>query len=152
MVCPFCLHKKTNVYNSRTTQKINEVWRRRRCLACNREFTTRERAQADSVIKVRCGKKAIPFLQSRLLLSLLKASDHRKDDETIFYIVEAVQQRLYALAANQSQLVTPEQIAHSVRTVLENFDPIAYIKYTAQTQSATELAHLIKKATKKTTS
>src|SRR5688572_30015346 len=129
MICPFCLHTKTSVYNSRTTKKINEIWRRRRCETCGNEFTTRERAQADTIIRVRNGKTTIPYLQSRLLLSLLRACDHRQDDEAIFYLIEAVHQALFKQAASKDQVVTTSEIADITSEILQRFDPIAYVKY-----------------------
>ena len=46
MRCPKCRDKRTIVFDSRT-RTDNVVWRRRRCIKCYYEFSTREMSMAD---------------------------------------------------------------------------------------------------------
>ncbi|MGH7196163.1 MAG: ATP cone domain-containing protein [Candidatus Saccharimonadales bacterium] len=130
MVCPFCLHEKTEVYNSRRTKKTNETWRRRRCLACKKEFTTREAADPKDIFVVERKDHREPFSKAKLLLSLLKVSDHRKDHgEAIFYLAVTIEQLLYKAAAANGQKITTQLIVETVLRVLKRFDTAAYVKY-----------------------
>jgi transcriptional repressor NrdR len=147
MVCPFCLHKKTNVYNSRFGSRLNVTWRRRRCLACKREFTTYESADASSVLQLKEGRVIHRFSSMTLMMSLLKACDHRTDtDEIIPYLCRTTEQELFKqAAAADHHWVTKEQIIEAAGQVLRRFDPAAYIKYMTAHQQALD-ARAIRRA------
>lgn len=131
MVCPFCLHKKTNVYNSRKGSRLNVTWRRRQCSACRGQFTTYESAEPGSILTVRDGRSLIPFSHSALLITLLRACDHRQDlDEAVPYLCETIEQKLYTLLPNRNEkTITKNDIIQTTTEVLKNYDPIAYVKY-----------------------
>lgn len=131
MVCPFCTQNKTIVYNSRKTKKLNNVWRRRRCLTCNQEFTTIEYVDPASVIGIANDKKSQPYSRSKLLVSLIRALDHRNDvDKAANYLLATVEQRLYGIAAKHAKHQVDKQLViDNVAKTLKNFDTAAYVKY-----------------------
>lgn len=131
MVCPFCLHTKTHVYNSRRGTRLNETWRRRQCTACGGQFTTYERAEPGSILTITHGKTPVPFSHHKLLLSLLRACDHRKDtDEAVPYLCQTIEQKLYTQAASAStKTVTPSDIVTITLATLKAYDPVAYVAY-----------------------
>jgi transcriptional repressor NrdR len=130
MVCPFCLHKKTNVYNSRKTAKLNTTWRRRRCEACGREFTTHETADPQSILRVGTSKKTIPYIRAKLTISILTVSDHRSDHgEAAYWLADTIEQTLYRLSSGTNNVVTKHQILNEVLEALKHFDTAAYVKY-----------------------
>ena len=132
MVCPFCLHKKTNVYNSRSTARLNATWRRRRCDDCGREFTTRESADPASILRVGTAKHAVPYSPAKLTVSMLRACDHRTDHgEAVYWLNDTIEQKLYRLAASAGNTVSKKQIINTTLAVLKNFDAAAYVKYLA---------------------
>lgn len=137
MVCPFCLHRKTSVYNSRKGSRLNVTWRRRQCEACGGQFTTYESAEPGSILTIRDGRSLEQFSHSTLLLSLLKACDHRKDlDESVPYVCETIEQKLYALLpAREQKTITKQEIVGITADVLKNYDPVAYVKYSGLHQS-----------------
>ena len=53
MHCPFCKHEQTQVIDSRTSEDGTTIRRRRRCLKCEKRFTTYERVELSmpSIIK-----------------------------------------------------------------------------------------------------
>jgi transcriptional repressor NrdR len=145
MVCPFCLHKKTSVYNSRHTTKLNATWRRRRCAACMREFTTQESADPESILRVRTVRKTAPYSRAKLTLSILSACDHRADHgEAVYWLNDTIEQKLYRLAMGANNTVAKKQIIHTVLEVLKNFDTTAYVKYLARYSPALD-ARTLKK-------
>lgn len=130
MVCPFCLHKKTIVYNSRSTARLNATWRRRRCEACKREFTTRESADPETILHVGTTRKTTPYSRATLTLSILRACDHRRDNgEPAYWLSDTIEQQLYRLATKTNNTVTKNQIITIVLEALKNFDAAAYVKY-----------------------
>jgi transcriptional repressor NrdR len=137
MVCPFCLHKKTNVYNSRQGARLNATWRRRQCPACGEQFTTHESADPGSILTVQEGNALTPFSHTTLLLSILKACDHRQDqDEAVPYVCETIEQKLYSLHfATKQKTISKQNIIQTAAEVLKRYDPVAYVKYIGRFQS-----------------
>jgi transcriptional repressor NrdR len=130
MVCPFCLHEKSDIYNTRSTAKGLSVWRRRRCLNCNKAFTTQENFDPSGIWKVKKAAKAASYSRPKLALSLLRACDHRTNqDNTAWYLFEAVEQQLYPVAAANNQVITNTDISKKTAEILKRFDAAAYVKY-----------------------
>lgn len=124
------MNKGTSVYNSRPTTKLNNVWRRRRCDLCHKTFTTTEYVDPASVVQVKHHGKTIPFSQTKLLISVLRACDHLEDSETsAYYITHTSTQKLYRKAAVQSQNITTTDIISSVLDTLKPYNLAAYVKY-----------------------
>lgn len=79
MNCLYCKHD-TEVTNSRVKSRTPAVWRRRKCKACQAEFSSLEQPIFDLSVSVR-GKngKLYPFSRDKLFLSLHTALGHRSD-------------------------------------------------------------------------
>lgn len=139
MVCPFCFHAKTKVYNSRSGERLNIIWRRRRCENCDAQFTTYESADPGTVLTVKNNNKIETFSHSKLLLSLLKVCAHRTDlDESIPYLAATIEQKLYKSSRSEKSISKQTIVAHALST-LKNFDPVAYVAYLSnQHQSLTK--------------
>ena len=130
MLCPFCLHGKTKVYNSRQTSRLNLVWRRRYCVFCKKEFTTNEHVLANNVLCIRGGKKFVTYSRLKLIMSISRACDHHdNNDETIYWLTDTVEQKLYAISATNNNSITVNDIMETTLNVLKNFDTTAYVKY-----------------------
>ena len=129
MVCPFCLHKKTQVYNSRRGARLNVTWRRRQCSACGGQFTTYESADPGSILMLRDKESLQPFSHTNLLLSLLRACDHRNDlDESAPYLCSTIEQKLFKLQFSvKEKTVTKNDIVASTANLLKNYYPVAYV-------------------------
>lgn len=149
MICPFCSQQKTEVYNSRPTAKRNRLWRRRRCNACQRQFTTYESVDMEQLLTVVVGGHAHPFRKSTLTLSLLKACDHRQDDAA-YWLVETIEQKLLDLAQHHASSITKQDIITCCQHVLSRFDPIAYTKYCSYYAPDVLMAQMIAKRNSKT--
>ena len=50
MRCPFCAHEDTQVVETRESDEGDVVRRRRRCLHCEKRFTTYERSDIQKLI------------------------------------------------------------------------------------------------------
>lgn len=133
MVCPFCLHKKTSVTNSRRGARLNEVWRRRHCNNCGAQFTTREIADIGSVLAVVNGKTVVPFSHTNLLFELLRVCSHRQDQEqSVPYLACTIEQKLcHKAAKSKKSAITHDMIFEITSETLKNYDPAAYIAYIA---------------------
>ena len=130
MVCVYC-GGETAVANSRPRKKNNQVWRRRRCLACGATFTTAESAQYGAAWQVQCsGRRLEPFSELKLLLSLYRSCEHRKtalgDAQGL---TETVVRRLAPLM--QDGVIRGTDIAQVALVALNRFDKAAAISYQA---------------------
>ncbi len=77
MVCTYC-GSETRVSNSRHQKRANNVWRRRKCLQCDRIFSTIEQVDYErSWLVLYADGSERPFLRDRLLTSLYKSLQHR---------------------------------------------------------------------------
>lgn len=130
MVCIFC-NKPTQVVNSRHQKRLNNVWRRRKCLVCGQVFTTTEAASLDrSLLFVDARQKPQPFVQELLFLSLYNSLRHRPEalDEAT-HLCKSIIGRLLPLIVD-GQLQRSDVIKTS-SAVLKRFDGPAAVSYLA---------------------
>jgi transcriptional repressor NrdR len=130
MVCLYC-SQATQVVNSRLQKRANQVWRRRKCLACAATFTTHEIADLGSALSVRASTADISsFSRDKLFVSIYESCKHRAsalDDATqltltiiSFLLHEAI-----------DGLVERQSIITASTRVLERFDKTAATMYAA---------------------
>jgi transcriptional repressor NrdR len=145
MVCPFCLHKKTDIYNTRKTGGGATVWRRRRCLSCQSAFTTQEHFDPSGVWKIKGNKKTRPYSRATLSMSILRACDHRSNqDDAAWYLFQTVEQKLTPLL-DEKRTLTTHAVIETVAGVLKRFDAAAYVKYISTHQGGLDVATLQRK-------
>src|SRR4051812_1815954 len=88
MVCIYC-NGSTQVINSRLQRRVNQTWRRRKCLKCNGVFTSLEGVDFSSSLSFRASHNRSkvqpsttslqPFQRDILFASILDSCKHRKD-------------------------------------------------------------------------
>ncbi len=117
------------VYNSRSSKRRHAVWRRRRCLKCSHNFTTREIVETEGILYVLQDKKRrLPFSHSKLLLSLIKVLDHRSDDAA-YWLSETIEEKLLSVGVKKEGLLTKADIIEACLITLKPFDTAAFVKY-----------------------
>lgn len=130
MVCIYC-GQKTQVINSRTQHRNNQVWRRRKCLSCKSVFTTEEKADYSSHWLIRTQNKALqPFSRDKLHISLYESLKHRK---TAVKDASALADTIIKkLAGNmQDGVVDMKTVQQHCLIALNRFDKVAAIHYQA---------------------
>ncbi len=112
---------------------MNLTWRRRRCLNCSKEFTTRESIDCESIFVVigNNSKKPVKYSRAKLLLSIARACDHLPTDAegTAFWLYDTVEQKLLETAADNNGRLNKQLITEIAASVLKNYDPTAFVKY-----------------------
>src|ERR1700709_2829734 len=73
MRCPNCASLDTQVKDSRPTEDLSLLRRRRVCLACNFRFTTFERVQLRELTVIKRNGRRVPFDRDKLLRSVQTA-------------------------------------------------------------------------------
>lgn len=130
MVCIYC-GGETKVTNSRWQKRSNQVWRRRRCLACQSVFTTHEQIELETALLVDKPGSTQAFLPNLLLKDLMIALKHRSDVYTASgEVMATIIHRLLSLP--QKPVFKSSDISKITAAVLKNFDKQAYLRYIAE--------------------
>lgn len=135
MICPFC-HQDTSVYNSRLTSQQQQVWRRRRCKACLRVFTTKERIDWTGAISVTSGDEgsdSAPYSRDRLQLSVATACKPMLIQYgSVSELCDAIEYKLqqedfFSSASQPASIITTYATA-----VLRRYNPAFAVAYAQQ--------------------
>ncbi len=131
MVCIYC-GSGTQVINSRPQKRLNQIWRRRKCLQCASILTSHEAFDLSASIRVELdGKVLSPFQRDLLFLSVYESCKHRPralaeaSGLTQTIITELLKKHL-----KDGQL-TRNAIIQTSSEVLRRFDPSAAAIYQA---------------------
>ncbi len=127
MNCPFCGYKSTEVYNSRQTAQSHKIWRRRRCLDCEKAFTTYESIDMSHITVIKKNDEQEPYSHSKLLISLCNScigiDDHINTAEALAATIENL-----VVETHKNEIAT-EDIAGLTLQTLKRFHTSAYVRY-----------------------
>ena len=73
MRCPYCAHDDTQVVETRESDEGGVIRRRRRCLRCEKRFTTYERPELALAAVVKKDSTRMDFDPTKLRASMLLA-------------------------------------------------------------------------------
>ncbi len=127
MRCPFCSHAETQVVETRDSDEGGVIRRRRRCLKCDKRFTTYERPEITlpSVIK-RDGSRA-EFDRRKLRASMLLALRKRPVSvEQIDAALERIKEKLLTSGARE---IPTTRLGELVMRELKRIDKVAYVRF-----------------------
>ncbi|HYF96493.1 MAG TPA: hypothetical protein VD947_00465 [Patescibacteria group bacterium] len=128
MKCIYC-GEKTKTFNSRHTSKGAQIWRRRKCEACDTVFTTKESVEMELAIRVKKQAGLEPFYHEKLYLSVYNAISHRNmaysDAEGLLETI------VLALLPCKSGTIPVAEIKEVTLRVLKRFDKAAATHYQA---------------------
>lgn len=139
MKCPYCTYPDTEVIETRSKGDTCAVRRRRRCLKCNKRFTTYERVEnLDLVVIKKSGEKEA-FNRKKLRLGIERACKKRLSDQKIDDLVDGIERELL----NRDTLeVASKTIGDLVLKKLKSKDKLAYVLFASVYKSFEELKDL----------
>jgi transcriptional repressor NrdR len=126
MRCPFCAHAETQVVETRDSDE-GFTRRRRRCVQCDRRFTTYERPELalPAVVK-RDGGRA-EFDPAKLRASMMLALRKRPVGvEQVDAALERIQEQLLASGVRE---VPTSRLGELVLDELKRIDKVAYVRF-----------------------
>lgn len=139
MRCPYCGNSETEVIETRTREDLAVVRRRRRCLSCDKRFTTYEKIEDLDLVVIKKGGERESFNREKLRIGMEKACKKRMGSEEIDQLVEEIERELL----NQDTLVIPSKtIGDLVLKKLKKKDKLAYILFASVYKSFEELKDL----------
>ena len=127
MQCPFCKHSQTQVIDSRTSEDGSTIRRRRRCLSCEKRFTTYERVELSMPSIIKRGGGRCEYDQKKLRASMMLALRKRPvSRERVDEAVLRIEHKMLALGERE---VKSERIGEFVMQELRNLDKVAYVRF-----------------------
>ncbi|MBR0566335.1 transcriptional repressor NrdR [Azoarcus sp. L1K30] len=127
MKCPFCGDPNTQVTDTRENDDGEVVRRRRRCVHCDKRFTTYERIDLKMPHIVKRNGNRSDFDHAKLSDSMKLALRKRPvTTEALEQAVDRIEARLLAMGENE---VASEKIGELVMKELKKLDKVAYIRF-----------------------
>ena len=127
MCCPYCSHDDTQVVETRESDEGDVIRRRRRCLKCDKRFTTYERAEIALPAVVKKDGTRADFDAAKLRASMLLALRKRPVSmEQVDSALDRIQERLLASAARE---VPSSRLGELVMRELKRIDKVAYVRF-----------------------
>jgi transcriptional repressor NrdR len=127
MRCPYCGNDETQVVETRESDEGDVIRRRRRCLKCDKRFTTYERADIALPAVVKKDGARADFDPVKLRASMLLALRKRPVSmEQVDTALDRIQERLLASGARE---VPSSRLGELVMRELKRIDKVAYVRF-----------------------
>ena len=127
MKCPFCGADETSVADTRINDDGDIVRRRRRCLKCDKRFTTYERAELRLPQVIKKNGSRVDFDREKLAASFWLALRKRPVSvEAVEAAIVRIEDKLLALGERE---VASEKVGEMVMRELRKLDKVAYVRF-----------------------
>ena len=127
MRCPYCAHEETQVVETRESDEGDVIRRRRRCLKCDKRFTTYERPEITLPAVVKKDGARVEYDAAKLRASMLLALRTRPVSmEQIDAALERIQEKLLASATKE---IPSARLGELVMRELKRIDKVAYVRF-----------------------
>jgi len=141
MKCPFCGHPDTQVVDSRGADEGDFIRRRRRCVDCDRRFTTYERPELSMPSVVKRNGSRHDYEASKLRASLLLALRKRPiSTEEVDAVVMRIEDKLLTSGERE---VSTEFLGELVMAELKKLDKVAYVRFASVYRSFEDIGEFV---------
>ncbi len=141
MKCLFCGCLDTKVIDSRTSEDVTSIRRRRECPKCGKRFTTFEVYESIPVMVVKKDGSIEPFDREKIRKGMVKACDKRPVSMAqIEEVVNKIEKNIYNSLAQE---VTSQKIGEEVMKGLKSLDEVAYIRFASVYKQFTDIDNFI---------
>ena len=127
MKCPFCGSTETQVVDSRVSEPGDSIRRRRRCMACQKRFTTYETVELRLPQVVKTNGIRSDFDVAKLRNGFARAL-HKRPVPTEF-VDQAVDRVVAQVLSLGEREIASRQIGEMVMQELYKLDKVAYIRF-----------------------
>ncbi|MCK4341572.1 MAG: transcriptional repressor NrdR [Phycisphaerae bacterium] len=145
MRCPFCKEDDDKVIDSRSTEGGQCIRRRRRCLSCDRRFTTYERIEdAIKLAVIKRDGSRVPYDRKKMLEGIRQAAYKRPiTAERLEQVVDEVEEHLVTAYEKE---VSSQTIGERIATVLRRVDKVAYVRFASVYRQFEDVGDFIEEA------
>jgi transcriptional repressor NrdR len=138
MKCPFCQHDDIQVLDTRVSEEGDAIKRRRRCVNCDKRFTTWERIELTMPYVVKKNGSRTEYSADKLRASLMLALRKRPvAAEAVDRAVSSIEEKL--LTSGQRE-VDSVYVGELVMAELKRLDKVAYIRFASVYKNFEDLA------------
>ncbi|MBU2632802.1 transcriptional regulator NrdR [Patescibacteria group bacterium] len=129
MKCPYCGNKETEVVETRVSEELDTIRRRRGCQKCEKRFTTYERVENINLFVIKKDGKREQFNRDKLKAGIIRSCEKtRVSVEDIERIVTEIERELRGADSIE---VESKKIGQLVATRLKKIDKVAYIRFSS---------------------
>ncbi len=127
MKCPFCGSSETQVVDSRVSEPGDSIRRRRRCLDCQKRFTTYETVELRLPQVVKTNGNRSDFDVNRIRVGFQRALHKRPvPTEYVDAAIDRIRQRVLSLGERE---IPSRQVGEMVMAELHKLDKVGYIRF-----------------------
>ena len=138
MKCPFCGSADTQVIDSRVSEPGDSIRRRRRCVACQKRFTTYETVELRLPQVVKSNGTRADFHADRIRVGFQRALHKRPvPTEYVDAAIDRIVQQVLALGERE---IPSRQIGEMVMQELYKLDKVGYIRFASVYRSFQDVA------------
>ena len=129
MHCPYCGSKESEVVETRDSEYLDTIRRRRACLNCQKRFTTYERVENINLIVIKKDGRREQFSRDKLKNGIFKSCEKTTvPTEEIERIVTEIERELRGADGVE---VESKKIGQMVASQLKKLDKVAYIRFSS---------------------
>jgi len=129
MKCPYCGSSEIEVVETRDSEDLETIRRRRECLKCEKRFTTYERIENINLVVIKKDGRREQFDRDKLKRGIIRSCEKTKVSmEDIERIVVEVERELRGA---DSVEVDSKKIGQMVAQRLKKIDKVAYIRFSS---------------------
>lgn len=129
MRCPYCGARETEVVETRDSEDLETIRRRRSCQKCDRRFTTYERVENLHLIVIKKDGKRQPFSRDKIKTGLLRSCE--KTTVSVDQIERIVTEVERELRSEVGPEIESRAIGQMIADKLKQIDKIAYIRFSS---------------------
>lgn len=138
MFCPFCQEEDTKVADSRLVADGTQVRRRRSCPKCSERFTTFEYAVLEMPQVLKRDGRRVAFNEEKIRQGMVRAFE--KSNDAAVLVDKATNLIISKIRASGERSLQSSEIGNVVLTVLQDLDPVAYIRFASVYMSFVSIA------------
>lgn len=127
MQCPYCGSRETEVVETRDSEDLGTIRRRRACVACDKRFTTYERVETFHLTVIKKDGKREQFSREKLRSGIVQACQKTTvPTEEIDKVVAEVEREL---RGGETVEIESKKLGGIVANKLKKIDKVAYIRF-----------------------
>ena len=129
MKCPYCGSTETEVVETRDSEDLETIRRRRACLKCEKRFTTYERVENVNLVVIKKDGRREQFNRDKLKSGIIRSCE--KTTVSVDEIEKIVTEVERELRGADSVEVESKKIGQLIATRLKKLDKVAYIRFSS---------------------
>ncbi len=138
MKCPFCGSSETQVIDSRVSEQGDSIRRRRRCLDCQKRFTTYETVELRLPQIVKSNGNRSDFDVARIRVGFQRALHKRPvPTEYVDAAIDRIVQQVLSLGERE---LPSRQVGEMVMQELYKLDKVGYIRFASVYRSFQDMS------------